>query len=256
VLVTQTQLNRHVVLVTLERPDARNAVNAALTAQLQQTVMAIERDDDVRAVILTGSEEKAFCAGADLKEVSAGGLDDLFTAEGGFAGFTHVARRKPWIAAVNGAALAGGCELALACDMIVAADHALFGLPEVTRGLIASAGGLYRLPRAIPACIARELIATGKPIPADRALSLGLVNRVVPAADLIAAAQELAETIAANAPLAVQASLAVARQSVDHTDRELYELGNAEQEKMQATSDFREGSLAFVEKRAPNWTGR
>ena len=255
-LVECRQINRHIVLVTINRAEARNAISAAVTAELSSIVRAIENDDVVRAVILTGAGNKAFCSGADLKEVATGGLDALFTPDGGFGGFTQYDRRKPWIAAVNGAALAGGCELALACDITVSVDDAVFGLPEVTRGLIASAGGLYRLPRIIPARIATELIITGQSITAKAALSHGLVNRVVDRSELLETALEIAGKIAANAPLAVQASLRLSRRSAGLVDDEMYAFGNAEQTLLQNTADFEEGAIAFGEKRPPQWQGR
>ena len=151
----------HVALVTINRPEARNSINGDVTRQLDQTVKAIEADPEIWAAVLTGAGGVAFCAGADLKEVSAGNMDDLYTADGAFAGFVKHPRQKVWIAAVEGFAMAGGCELALACDMIVASEPSVFALPEVTRGLIAAAGGVYRLVRALPRAIAMELLATG-----------------------------------------------------------------------------------------------
>lgn len=247
---------RHVAVVTLCRPEARNAINAAIAKALEAMLARLEHDPAVRAVVLTGAGDKAFCSGADLREVAAGRLDDLFTPSAGFAGFVNAERRKPWIAAVNGFALAGGCEIALACDMIVAVDHAQFGLPEVTRGLIASAGGVYRLPRALPKAVALEMIATGQPIDAARACALGLVNRVVPSEALLGEALALADTIAANAPLAVMESIALARRAARFDDPDLRAAGDAAQARLAVTSDFHEGALAFVEKRRPNWTGR
>jgi hypothetical protein len=140
--------------VTLRRPEARNAINAEVVATLGRLVQQLEADPEIWVVVLTGAGGQAFSSGADLKEVAAGRIDSLWTAEGGFAGFVAADRTKPWIAAVDGFALAGGCELALACDMIVASEDASFGLPEVTRGLIPAAGGAYRLPRALPRALA------------------------------------------------------------------------------------------------------
>lgn len=246
----------NVALVTLRRPAARNAVNAALAQALERIVQATETDDSVRAVVLTGAGGQAFCAGADLKEVSQGGLNALMTPDGGFAGFVRARRAKPWIAAVDGFALAGGFEIALACDMIVASEDAAFGLPEVTRGLIAAAGGLFRLPRALPRAVALELIATGGRLPAARALAFGLVNRVVPKARTVPEAIVLAEAIGANAPVAVRESLAVARRAHDLDDDTLAQLSEQAQARVMLTEDFREGPLAFIEKRAPRWLGR
>jgi enoyl-CoA hydratase len=205
--------------------------------------------------ILTSSNDRAFCAGADLSEIAAGRADTLSTPDGGFAGFADHPRSKPWIAAVRGSALAGGCELSLACDMIVASEDSQFGLPEVKRGLIAAAGGVFRLPRALPRHIAFELIATGNPLGADRAYALGLVNMVVPSQDVLTAAYRLAATIAANAPMAVCESLAVARASGGQTETDVRTLSTRARERVFASNDAREGSKAFLEKREPVWTG-
>jgi hypothetical protein len=147
----------HVRLVTLRRPEARNAVNGAVALALHRIVHEIEADPDAWVVVLTGAGGQAFCSGADLKEVSGGRLESLWTPDGGFAGFVRAPRSKVWIAAIDGLALAGGFEIALACDLIVASDDAAFGLPEVTRGLIAAAGGLYRLPRSLPRALAASV---------------------------------------------------------------------------------------------------
>lgn len=254
--VLQTYLNDHIVLVTLNLPAARNAVNEALTQALGRIVDATESDPAIWAVILTGAGDKAFCAGADLREVASGRVAQLSTPRGGFAGLANFPRSKTWIAAVNGPALAGGMEIALACDMIIATDTSIFGLPEVKRGLMATEGGLYRLPRAIPRAIALEMIATGNPISAARALALGLVNEVVPADNLIDAAYRLAASICENSPLAVRESLRIARHAQAWPDSQLRQEGHAALAKLAATEDFHEGPRAFLEKRAPKWTGR
>jgi enoyl-CoA hydratase/carnithine racemase len=215
-----------------------------------------EKDPNVWVVILTGAGDIAFSAGADLKAVSQGGGSALGTAQGGFAGFVHQPRTKPWIAAVNGFALAGGCEIMLSCDLVVAVEEAAFGLPEVKRGLVAGAGGLYRLPRALPKAIALELIMTGAHFDAKRALHYGLVNRLVPRAQLMDEALKLANAICENAPIAVRESLRVARQALDHTDAELRDLSAVASRTVAATEDYKEGPRAFIEKRAPRWVGR
>ncbi|MET7247388.1 enoyl-CoA hydratase-related protein [Methylobacterium sp. EM32] len=245
----------HVAVVTLNRPAARNAVDPGLARALAQAVAETEADDAVRAVVLAGTGP-VFCAGADLKVVSAGGADDLWTETGGFAGFVHATRAKPWIAAVDGPALAGGCEIALACELIVAGEGASFGLPEVTRGLVAAAGGLYRLPRALPRAVALELILTGGRLEAARAHALGLVNRLVAPGSARDEAVSLAQTIAGNAPLAVRESLAVARLAPDTDEAGLRAASAAARARVQASEDYREGPRAFVEKRPPLWTGR
>jgi enoyl-CoA hydratase len=254
--VLSKKIADHVTLVTINRADARNAVNGDVAQGMERAVDATESDPDCWVVILTGSGDIAFSAGADLKAVSQGGGSALGTAKGGFAGFVHRQRTKPWIAAVNGFALAGGCEIALACDLIVAIEEAAFGLPEVKRGLVAGAGGLYRLPRALPKAIALELIMTGDRLDAKRALAYGLINRLVPRAQLIDEALKLAAAICENAPVSVRESLRIARQSLDHTDAELRELSAVASRTVAATEDYKEGPRAFIEKRPPRWVGR
>lgn len=246
----------YVLRVTINRPDARNAVNREVAQQLGAAVKEAEADHNVRCVILTGAGERAFCAGADLKEVSAGRIQELVTADAGFAGFVWADRQKPWIAAVNGAALAGGMEILLSCDMSVVADRATFGLPEVKRGLAALAGGLYRLPRAIPKAIALELIATGDTLSAKRAFELGLVNYVVPEGAVMAEALSLAKRIAANAPIAVRESLSLARRCFDEPQSTLADASERLGRRLASTEDYQEGPRAFIEKREPRWTGR
>ncbi|PBI92109.1 Carnitinyl-CoA dehydratase [Variovorax boronicumulans] len=256
--VTVERLPGHVALVTIDRPEARNAVNGDVASGLEAAVDATEADDDIRAVVLTGAGREAFCAGADLKEVSAGRGSALRTERGGFAGFVYRERSKPWIAAVNGKALAGGTELVLACDLVVAVRQAAFGLPEVLRGLIAAAGGLYRLPRAIPPNIALELILTAGQLDAERAHGFGLVNRLVADVDALReAALALAAEIARNGPVAVRQSLRVAREANSGLDEAaLRALTRDAFERVAASEDFKEGPRAFIEKRAPRWTGR
>jgi enoyl-CoA hydratase/carnithine racemase len=178
----------HIALVTLDRPEARNAVNGDVARGLEAAVERVEQDDELRVAVLTGAGP-VFCAGADLKEVSAGRGAALATERGGFAGFVRTARTKLWIAAAQGHALAGGLELLLSCDLAVVAETATFGLPEVKRSLVAGAGGVFRLPRALPRAIALEIIATGDPITAARAGQFGLVNQVVPAEQVREAAR-------------------------------------------------------------------
>lgn len=245
-----------VALVTINRPEARNAVNGAVALGLEEAVERVEADGELWAAVLTGAGPHAFCAGADLKEVSAGRSASLSTEKGGFAGFVRAPRGKPWIAAAQGHALAGGLELLLACDMAVAAETATFGLPEVKRSLVAAAGGVFRLPRALPKAVALRMIATGEPVPAERAFHFGLVNEVVPAGEVRAAALALAEAVCANAPVAVRESLAIARRAAELDDAAAWDLSRAAGARIRETEDFREGPRAFVEKRAPRWTGR
>ena len=246
----------HIALVTLNRPEARNAVNGAVAQGLEAAVDRVEQDRDIWAAVLTGAGPHAFCAGADLKEVSAGRGATLGTERGGFAGFVRAKRSKLWIAAAQGHALAGGLELLLACDLAVAAESATFGLPEVKRSLVAGAGGVFRLPRALPKTIALEMIATGEAIPAPRAGQFGLVNRVVSADQVREAALALARTVCANAPIAVRESLAVARQAAELPEEELWRISRAASQRVHQTEDFQEGPRAFVEKRPPRWVGR
>jgi enoyl-CoA hydratase len=254
--VRLVRLSAHVALVELNRPAKRNAFDGAMARGVAQAVASIEADPEIRAAILTGSGAIAFSAGADLGVVAEGRASELFIGPGGFAGFVKRARAKPWIAAVNGFALAGGLELMLACDFAIAADHATFGLPEVRRGLLATAGGLFRLPRAVPPAIAYRMVTTGAPISAASALAWGLVSEIVPQDRLLETARALAETIAANAPLAVQASLELARLAAAGDEAALWAASERAQAAIMQTEDVREGASAFVEKRAPVWRGR
>jgi enoyl-CoA hydratase/carnithine racemase len=247
------RIDHHIARVTLNRPHARNAINAAMTLRLEEIVRTIEADPELRVAILAAAPGPAFCAGADLAEVAAGHARSLMTRDGGFAGFVYAARQKPWIAAVHGYAMGGGLEFALACDMVVAAQDAVFGLPEPKRGLLAAAGGAYRLPRAVPRAIALEMLTTGATIDARRAYELGLVNRVVDAAALPEAALALAAQVAANAPLSVRESLAIARAAAELDEVALRQLTADATARVMASEDAREGPRAFVEKRAPVW---
>jgi enoyl-CoA hydratase/carnithine racemase len=250
------EVSDHVALVTLNRPDKRNAVNGHVARALDWIVKEVERDDGVRVAILYSSLDSTFCAGADLAEIAAGNGAALGTRDGGFAGFVDAPRTKPWIAAVRGNALAGGCELTLTCDMIVASEDARFGLPEVKRGLFAGAGGVHRIVRALPRNVGLELVATGDPLPVARAYALGLVNRMVPIGNVLAEARKLAHEIAVNAPLSVRESLAVARLGQEMTDAELRKLSRDKSIIVMTSEDAKEGPRAFLEKRAPNWQGR
>ncbi len=250
----------HVMMITLNRPRAMNAVNAELSGLVGEALETAEHDRDVRVVVLTGAGDRAFCAGADLKALGQGlSLAAPGHEEWGFAGYAQHPISKPTIAAVNGFALGGGSELALASDLVVAAESATFGLPEVTRGLFAAAGGLFRLPEQIPHKIAIEVIFTGESIAAQRALALGLVNRVVPADAVLKTALELAEQIAARAPLAVQASKRVALGidgGVVLAEDHAWMRNAREMRSVFHSEDAQEGTRAFAEKRAPVWQAR
>lgn len=245
----------HVVNLTLNRPQARNAVNGAVAQQLEAALDRYEADDQAWVAILTGAGT-VFCAGADLKEIAAGNARQLSTKKGGFAGLAMRQRTKPIIAAINGPAHAGGCEITLACDLVIASEEANFAVPEVKRALIAAAGALWRLPRAVGPAKAAEMIMTGDPITAQEALAAGLVNYVVPASELLGAARALAERIAANAPLAVHASRSVAVQAFDLDVNAMAKLSGEAMRAMMETQDFQEGPRAFIEKRPPQWQGR
>ncbi len=245
-----------VALITINRPQARNAINAEAARALAGIVAEVERDASVRVAILTGAGDEAFCAGADLKELASGSAPGgRSTSEGGFAGFVHAPREKLWIAAVNGAAVAGGFELVLACDFAIASVNAVFALPEVKRGLAATAGGVWRLPRSIPRGAALEMIATGEPIDAAEALRLGLVNRVMAPEHLIPEAMRIAALAATNAPLALRTSLVLARRAFDLNDAALRAEADAAGRRVMASADAREGPRAFAEHRPPRWTG-
>jgi enoyl-CoA hydratase/carnithine racemase len=246
----------YIAIVTINRPEARNAIDSAVAEALEAAVSQVEADSELRVAVLTGAGGQVFSAGADLKEVARGNLDKLVRKQNGFAGFVNAKRSKPWIAAVEGLALAGGCEIALACDLIVASAGGAFGLPEVTRGLVAAAGGLYRLPRALPRAIAIELILTAARLTSERAAELGMINRLAPPGLVLTTAISMAKAIAANAPLAVRESLAIARLAMDLDDASLQRLSDEAQHRLHRTEDFQEGPRAFIEKRSPIWKGR
>jgi enoyl-CoA hydratase/carnithine racemase len=246
----------HVEILTINRPEARNAINGAVSKGLADAFDELAEDADAWVVVLTGSGDKAFSAGMDLKAFAAGEGVAVMNASGGFGGIARRHFPKPVIAAVNGSALAGGLEIVLSCDLIVAADHATFGIPEAKRGLIAGAGGLFRLPKRLPLSIALELALTGDPIDAGRAYELGLVNRVVPRHELMEETLVLAERIAENAPLAVRYSKSVMFRALDADEETGWRLTDEAVGVVFSSSDAMEGPIAFAEKRPPNWQGR
>ena len=246
----------HVVILTINRPEARNAINGPVSLAMSVFMDELAEDPDCWVVVITGSGDKAFSAGMDLKAFASGEGGDIMGASGGFGGLTQRTFPKPIIAAVNGSALAGGFEIMLSCDLVVAAEHATFGIPEAKRGLIAGAGGLIRMPKRLPIAIALELAVTGDSIDAARAFELGLVNRVVPSSVVVEEAVSLADRIAANAPLAVRYSKSVMKQAAEVSEAEGWKI-NAEAVGVVFTSaDAMEGPVAFAEKRPPNWQGK
>ena len=242
-----------VEVLTINRPDARNAINRAVAIAIDESLTEIESDDDCWVVVLTAAGDKAFSAGMDLKAFATG---EFPITSNGFGGITKRSFSKPLICAANGSALAGGCEIMLSCDLVVAADHAKFGIPEASRGLVAGAGGLIRLPKRIPMAVALELALTGDPMDAARAYELGLVNRVVPGADVLDVALALAERIAKNAPAAVRVSKEVMRSAAEISEADAWPLNDKAFGEISAAPDALEGAVAFAEKREPNWTGR
>jgi crotonobetainyl-CoA hydratase len=252
----------HVLLATINRPEARNAVNHDVWEGLGRALERADSDERIWAFVLTGAGDKAFCAGADLKALSRGEPiqpSDPQVRGWGFAGYVRHHISKPTIAAVNGFALGGGTEISLASDLVVATDTATFGLPEVRRGIYAGAGGVFRLPAQVPRKVAMEMILTGEPISAQRALELGLVNRVVPQDQVVDTALRLAEAICANAPLAVQASKRIAYGILGGqvtAEDDSWAQSEAEGKILMPSADAKEGPLAFAEKRAPRWQGR
>jgi enoyl-CoA hydratase len=242
-----------VLLVTLNRPEARNAVNAALAEGVAAAIDELDADDELSAGVLTGSD-KGFSAGMDLKAFVRG--ESAFIEGRGFAGLVQRPPRKPLIAAIEGFALAGGLEIALACDLIVAARGARLGIPEAKRSLVAAAGALIHLPRRIPYHVAMELALTGDPIDAERGAELGLVNRLAEPGGAVDAALELAEAVAANGPLALVASKRLLRGAHEWHEDEAWAKQGEIAGPVFVSEDAREGATAFAEKREPVWKGR
>jgi enoyl-CoA hydratase len=254
------EVRGRVALITLNRPEARNAINGDVANGVESAIDRMEADDDVWIGILTanteGQSRPVFCAGADLKAINSGQGGALGTSRGGFAGFVYRERKKPVIVAVDGLATAGGCEIVLAADLVVASTESSFGLAEVKRNLVAGAGGLFRLPRAIGRSAAMEAILTGEPIPAQRAYELGLVSRLAAPGQALDEALRLADQITANAPLAIWASREVVLAAATEDDDTLKQMTDRAMAKMMASEDLKEGLTAFIEKRAPAWQGR
>ncbi|MFI8771144.1 crotonase/enoyl-CoA hydratase family protein [Gordonia sp. NPDC062954] len=248
-----TEFADGVAVITINRPEAKNAVNLDVAEGIAAAVEELDARDDLTVGILTGAGG-TFCAGMDLKGFTRG--ERPFVSGRGFGGLVEAPPSKPLIAAVEGWALAGGCELALSADLIVAARDARFGLPEVKRGLVAAAGGLLRLPKILPYQLAMEIALTGEPLSAARAHEFGLVNRLTEPGDALAGARQLAATVAANGPMAVRATKQVLSMAIRYTDGDLITEQRRHIDPVFASQDAQEGALAFAEKRAPRWTGK
>jgi enoyl-CoA hydratase/carnithine racemase len=242
-----------VALITLDRPEVRNAVHRATADALAAALDRLDGDPNMRAGVLTGAGS-IFSAGMDLKAFSATGERPVHARRGGF-GIVEQPPATSLIAAVEGTALGGGFEIALACDLIVAADNAAFGLPEVKRGLMAAAGGVLRLPRRLPRNIAMEMVLTGEPISAAVARDLGLVNRLVAPGDAVAVALKVARSIAGNAPLAVRTSKYLLDAALDWPAERAFSLQAEHAERVRSSADAAEGARAFLDRREPRWVG-
>jgi crotonobetainyl-CoA hydratase len=255
-----TERRGNVMVITINRPAARNAINSAVSIAVGDALAEAQRDPNVWVVVITGAGNKSFCAGADLKALSRGeNIGHPDHPRWGFAGYVRHFIDKPTIAAVNGTALGGGTELALASDLVVAGASAMFGLPEVKRGLIAAAGGVFRIIDQLPRKVALEMMLTGEPITSVEALKWGLINEVVPDGTELEAALALAQRITVNAPLAVQASKRVAVGADDGVvvaDEPGWSRTMREVTTLFATEDAREGPLAFAQKRPPVWKAK
>jgi enoyl-CoA hydratase len=249
----EPNFENHLAIITIDRPEARNAVNGEVAQGIEAAIDSIEEDDRIWVSILTGTPP-VFCSGADLKEVGSGNARSLNTKRGGFGGIVRRERTKPLIAAVEGPALAGGTEIVLSCDLVVASSQATFGIPEVKRSIVAGGGGLFRLGRRIPFTIAMEWALTGDSYPAERAAELGLVNEVCEPGRALERAHALAARITANAPIAVQQSRAVMLETTYGPESDGWTRSREAVQTIAATNDFREGVQAFIEKRPPEWS--
>jgi enoyl-CoA hydratase len=248
-----TEVRGRVLLITINRPDQRNAVNAAVAEGIAAALDRLDAEPELSLGVLTGAG-KGFSAGMDLKAFVTG--ERPYAGDRGFAGITQRAAQKPLIAAVEGFAVAGGLEVALSCDLIVASRGARLGVPEVKRSLVAAGGALLRLPRILPRTVAMELALTGEPIEAERAHELGLVNRLAEPGQALTVALELAETIAANGPLALAATKRIMTEAVDWPDAEFFARQGEIVAPVMTSEDAREGATAFAEKRPAVWKGR
>lgn len=247
------RVDGHVLIVTLQRPQVRNAVNMAVAQGIAAAMQRLDADPALHIGILTGAGGN-FCSGMDLKAFAYEGIEPAIEGRG-FAGICEAPPRKPLIAAVEGHAVAGGFEIVLTCDLVVAARGASFGLPETKRGIVASSGGLMRLPHRLPANIAMEMALLGDPISAEQAQAWGLVNRLVEPGEALAEALKLARAIDANGPLAVAASKQIVQGSRGWSDVEMFDLQRPIARAVNGSADAREGAAAFAEKRGARWRG-
>ncbi len=248
-----TERRDNVLLITLNRPEVRNAVNAALAAGVAGALDELDADDGLSVGVLTGAGG-FFCAGMDLGAFVRG--ESPYFGDRGFAGIAQRASRKPLIAAIEGFAVAGGMEIALACDLIVAAKGAKMGIPEAKRSLVAAGGALLRLPRRMPYHVVMELALTGDPLPADRFYELGLVNRLVEPGSAVDSAIELATQLSKNGPLALAASKQILQEQFDWSSADMWDKQRAITAPVMTSEDAKEGASAFKEKRAAVWKGR
>jgi len=252
--LVKTEVRDRVMIITVNRPEARNAINYETAHRLADAFDELDNNPQIYVGILTGAAN-TFSSGMDLKAFARDGQRPLVDGRG-FAGLCERPPAKPMIAAVEGYALAGGCEMALACDMIVAASNANFGLPEVKRGIVPGAGGMLRLPSRIPYHLAMEVILTGEMLPASRAHQAGLVNRLVDPGKALDAAIELAQIVAANGPLAVRTAKQIVTQSRDWRQEDMFDLQRPRVAHIFTSADAKEGATAFAEKRPPVWQGK
>lgn len=243
-----------VAVLTLDRQARLNAIDSGLARSIREAVVEIEDDPAVRVGVITGAGERAFSVGADLKAGNEG--DSQFDEVGGWGGFVALRRRKPFIAAVNGLAVGGGLEIALACDFIYASATARFGFPEVSIGVVAGAGGMFRFPRVVGLAAAKEHMLTGKLFDAATAERIGLVNKVVEPSTLLHEVRQVAATIAENAPISLELTRWVIDQSWGRNDQESWRISDEASAQVLGSPDAIEGTRAFVEKRKPQWTGR
>ena len=249
------EVHDRVLVLTLDRPDARNAIDSTMAEALESAIDRLEADDDLRCGVLTHTGP-VFSAGADLKAIARQGVRGIVTERGGFAGLCRRDRAKPLIVALEGAAVGGGFEMVLACDVVIATTAVEFAVPEVQRGMVALSGGTFRLARAVGRAVALDLVMTGDRLGAVRAAQLGLVSRLVEPGLARAEAVRVAQRIGANAPVAVREARQITLAAFNQTDDELWDLAEAAQARIFATEDAKEGPRAFAEKRSPRWLGR